>query len=37
MTPWRSHAPRGFKCGYIDTGKPDHDIDHGNPSHSYLN
>jgi hypothetical protein len=27
---------RGLKCGYIDTGNPDHDIDHGIPSHSYL-
>jgi hypothetical protein len=26
----------GFKCGYIDTGNPDHDIDHGEPSHDYL-
>jgi hypothetical protein len=26
----------GFKCGYIDTGNPDHDIDHGDPSHGYL-
>jgi hypothetical protein len=26
----------GFKCGYIDTGNPDHDIDHGEPSHGYL-
>jgi hypothetical protein len=26
----------GFKCGYIDTGNPDHDIDHGKPSHGYL-
>jgi hypothetical protein len=25
----------GFKCGYIDTGNPDHDIDHGEPSHGY--
>jgi hypothetical protein len=23
---------RGFICGYLDTGKPDHDIDHGIPS-----
>jgi hypothetical protein len=27
---------RGFQCGYIDTGNPDHDIDHGIPSHGYL-
>jgi hypothetical protein len=27
---------RGFKCGYIDTGNPDHDIDNGVPSHGYL-
>jgi hypothetical protein len=27
---------RGFKCGYIDTGNPDHDIDHGVPLHCYL-
>jgi hypothetical protein len=27
---------RGFKCDYIDTGNPDHDIDHGIPSHGYL-
>jgi hypothetical protein len=26
----------GFKCGYIDTGNPDHDIDHGKPSYGYL-
>jgi hypothetical protein len=26
----------GFKCGYIDTGNPDHDIDHGIPSHGFL-
>jgi hypothetical protein len=26
----------GFKCGYIDTGNPDHDIDHGEPSHDYI-
>jgi hypothetical protein len=26
----------GFKYGYIDTGIPDHDIDHGEPSHGYL-
>jgi hypothetical protein len=26
----------GFKCGYIDTGNPDHDIDHGDSSHGYL-
>jgi hypothetical protein len=23
-------------CGYLDTGNPDHDIDHGDPSHGYL-
>ena len=23
-------------CGYIDTGISDHDIDHGDPSHGYL-
>jgi hypothetical protein len=27
---------RGFKCDYIDTGNPDHDIDHGVPLHGYL-
>jgi hypothetical protein len=27
---------RGFKYGYIDTGNPDHDIDHGVPLHGYL-
>jgi hypothetical protein len=26
----------GFKCGYIDTGNPDPDIDHVDPSHGYL-
>jgi hypothetical protein len=26
----------GFKCGYIDTGNPDHDIDHGEPLYGYL-
>jgi hypothetical protein len=26
----------GFKCGYIDTGNPDHDIDHGEPLYDYL-
>jgi hypothetical protein len=26
----------GFKRGYIDTGNPDHDIDHGEPSYGYL-
>jgi hypothetical protein len=26
----------GFKCGYIDTDNPDHDIDHGEPWHGYL-
>jgi hypothetical protein len=26
----------GFKCGYIDNGNPDHDIDHDEPSHGYL-
>jgi hypothetical protein len=24
----------GFKCGYIDTGNPDHDINHGEPWHT---
>jgi hypothetical protein len=28
---WRLLRARGFKCGYIDTGNPDHDIDHGIP------
>ena len=23
-------------CGYLDTGIPDHDLDHGDPSHGYL-
>jgi hypothetical protein len=32
---WLSCA-RGFKCGYIDTDNPDHDIDHDIPSHGYL-
>jgi hypothetical protein len=27
---------RDFKCGYIDTDNPNHDIDHGVPSHDYL-
>jgi hypothetical protein len=27
---------RDFKCGYIDTNNPNHDIDHGVPSHDYL-
>jgi hypothetical protein len=27
---------RGFTCGYLDTGNPDHDIDHGILSHGYL-
>jgi hypothetical protein len=27
---------RGFKCGYIHTGNPDHDIDHDIPSHGHL-
>ena len=22
-------------CGYLDTGNPDHDIDHDDPSHGY--
>jgi hypothetical protein len=26
----------GFKCDYIDTDNPDHDIDHGEPSYGYL-
>jgi hypothetical protein len=26
----------GFICGYLDTSAPDHDIDHGDPSHGYL-
>jgi hypothetical protein len=26
----------GFKCGNIDNGNPDHDIDHDEPSHGYL-
>jgi hypothetical protein len=26
----------GFKCGYIDIGNPDQDIDHDEPSHGYL-
>jgi hypothetical protein len=30
---WRLLRARGFKCGYIDTGNPDHDIDHGIPLH----
>jgi hypothetical protein len=30
-----SSRPR-FTCGYIDTGNPDHDIDHGISSHGYL-
>jgi hypothetical protein len=35
-SPWSLLRARGFKCGYIDTGNPDHDIDHGIPSHGYL-
>ena len=36
-----SHSPhalcaRGLLCGYLDTGNPDYDIDHGDPSHGYL-
>jgi hypothetical protein len=43
-----SHAPsyadasmalpcaHGFKCGYLDTGNTDHNIDHDDPSHGYL-
>jgi hypothetical protein len=27
---------RGFKCGYIGTDNPDHDIDYSIPSHGYL-
>jgi hypothetical protein len=27
----------GLKCGYIDTGNPNHDIGHDIPSHGYLN
>jgi hypothetical protein len=27
----------GFKCGYIDTDNPDHDIHHDEPLHDYLN
>jgi hypothetical protein len=35
------HSPhalctRGFMCGYLDTGTPHHDIDHGIPSHGNL-
>jgi hypothetical protein len=26
----------GFECDYIDTGNPNHDIDHDKPSHGYL-
>jgi hypothetical protein len=33
---WRLLRARGFKCGYIDTGNPDHNIDHGITSHGYL-
>ena len=32
----RALCARGFLCGYLDTGYPDHDIDYGDPSHSYL-
>jgi hypothetical protein len=35
-SPWRLLRARGFKCGYIDTDNPDHDIDHGEPWHGYL-
>jgi hypothetical protein len=28
---------RGFKCAYINIGNPDHDINHGVPSHDYVN
>jgi hypothetical protein len=27
---------RGFKCGYIDTRNPDHDIDYDIPLNGYL-
>jgi len=27
---------RGLICGYLDTGNPDHDIDHGDPLRGYL-
>jgi hypothetical protein len=30
------YCARGFKYDYIDTGNPDHDIDHGILSHCYL-
>ena len=35
------HSPRvlcacGIFCVYLDNGNPDHDIDHGDPSHGYL-
>ena len=23
-------------CGYLDTSNPDHNIDHGDPLHGYL-
>jgi hypothetical protein len=29
-------STRGFKCSYNDTSNPAHDIDHGVPSHGYL-
>jgi hypothetical protein len=35
ITMMPSLRPR-FRCGYIDTGNPAHDIDHGIPSHAYL-
>jgi hypothetical protein len=35
-SPWRLLRARGFKCGYIDIGNPDHDIDHDISSHGYL-
>jgi hypothetical protein len=35
-SPWRLLRARSFKCGYIDTGNPDYDIDHGILSHDYL-
>jgi hypothetical protein len=34
--PRRFPRTRGFMCGYLDTGTPDHDIDHGISSHGYL-
>jgi hypothetical protein len=35
------HSPRapcvcGIPCGYLDTINPDHNIDHDDPSHDYL-